>query len=70
MLVVPLDAAGSISFAERVIADVKPRLIVGDSTLLAKLRTANETKVDRLAFAEMSSRLPAEPDFRVCEAVR
>ena len=30
VLVVPLDAAGSAEFAARVIADVKPRLVVGD----------------------------------------
>jgi long-chain acyl-CoA synthetase len=37
VLVVPLDAFGSADFAARVTADVKPRLIVGDAVLLAKL---------------------------------
>ncbi len=37
ILVVPLDAAGDPAFAERVIADTAPRLVVGDAALLAKL---------------------------------
>lgn len=37
ILVVPLDAAGDPAFAERVIADTTPRLLVGDVSLLAKL---------------------------------
>jgi long-chain acyl-CoA synthetase len=59
VLVVPLDAAGSVEFAERVIADTKPRWIVGDAKLLAKL-TAN---VEMTALEQMPSALPAEPDF-------
>jgi long-chain acyl-CoA synthetase len=66
VLAVPLDAAGSVSFAERVIAEVTPRLIVGDARLLAGLRP----ELDRLAFTEMASRLPAGPDFTVSDAVR
>jgi long-chain acyl-CoA synthetase len=37
VMVVPLDAFGSVEFAERVAADVKPKLAVGDAVLLAKL---------------------------------
>jgi len=37
ILVVPLDAAGEPAFAERVIADTSPRLLLGDAGLLAKL---------------------------------
>jgi long-chain acyl-CoA synthetase len=66
VLAVPLDAAGSVSFANRVIADVTPSLIVGDTSLLATLPTG----IDRLPFPEMVAHLPAEPDFRVSEAVR
>ena len=36
-MVVPLDAFGSSEFAARVAADVKPKLVVGDAVLLAKL---------------------------------
>ncbi|MBT9333205.1 AMP-binding protein [Paracidobacterium acidisoli] len=37
VLAVPLDAAGSLDFAQRVIADTEPRLIAGDGMLLAAL---------------------------------
>jgi len=66
VLAVPLDAAGSVSFANRVITEVTPKLIVGDTLLLATLPAG----IDRLAFADMAAHLPAEPDFRVSESVR
>jgi long-chain acyl-CoA synthetase len=37
VLSVPLDASGSAEFAARVAADVKPKLVVGDSVLLQQL---------------------------------
>jgi long-chain acyl-CoA synthetase len=37
ILVVPLDAAGDPRFAQRVIAETSPRLLVGDPSLLQKL---------------------------------
>lgn len=37
VLVVPLDAAGTTDFAARIVADTKPRLIVGDVELLERL---------------------------------
>jgi len=37
VMVVPLDAYGSIDFASRVAEDVKPRLAVGDAVLLRKV---------------------------------
>jgi long-chain acyl-CoA synthetase len=37
IIAVPLDAAGSIDFAQRVIADTKPQLIVGEASLLSEL---------------------------------
>src|SRR6185437_7909196 len=40
VLAVPLDPAGSVDFAARVAADVKPKLAVGDMVLLAKLDLA------------------------------
>lgn len=40
VLVVPLDAYGSVEFAERVAADVRPKLAVGDAQLLGRLETA------------------------------
>ncbi len=37
IVAVPLDAAGSVEFAQRVVAEVQPRLLVGDLALLEKL---------------------------------
>ncbi|HEY0786546.1 MAG TPA: class I adenylate-forming enzyme family protein, partial [Acidobacteriaceae bacterium] len=66
VLAVPLDAAGSPHFAARVLADVAPRLIVGDTALLRTLPTA----VPLLAFATLASHLPAQPDFYPSPSVR
>jgi long-chain acyl-CoA synthetase len=41
ILVVPLDAAGDPRFAERVIAETTPRMLVGDSALLQKLQPSD-----------------------------
>ncbi len=65
VIAVPLDAAGSPEFVSRVITDVSPKLIVGDRSLLASL----ETNVPCLAFSELNTLLPAEPQFAVSEAV-
>jgi long-chain acyl-CoA synthetase len=37
VIVVPLDAAGSAEFAARVIADTKPKMVIGDAKLIAEL---------------------------------
>jgi long-chain acyl-CoA synthetase len=37
VLAVPLDAIGTVEFATRVTADVKPKLAVGDAVLLGQL---------------------------------
>ena len=60
-LAVPLDAAGTPEFAARVIAEVTPRLAVGDPLRLALL----DGPVPRLSLPDMRSWLPPEPDFRV-----
>lgn len=41
ILVVPLDAAGDPRFAQRVIAETSPRLLVGDPSLLQKLQPSD-----------------------------
>jgi long-chain acyl-CoA synthetase len=46
VIVVPLDAAGSFDFAERVIAETKPKLVVGDAQLVGKL----DPKTERISF--------------------
>ena len=70
VMVVPLDAFGSAEFAARVAADVKPKLIVGDAVLLAKLdpRSQNrdlrhpdpsEHAIPMCRFEEWPSSLPS-----------
>jgi long-chain acyl-CoA synthetase len=65
VIAVPLDAAGSPEFATRVVADVAPKLIVGDSALLRSLSNA----LPRLEFADFADSLPKEPLFTVDPAV-
>ena len=57
ILVVPLDAAGDPRFAQRVIAETSPRLLVGDPSLLQKLQPS-----DVPALALDAADLPA-PDY-------
>src|SRR6185437_7480469 len=57
VIAVPLDAAGSVEFATRVIADVSPKLIAGDAERLQKL----SDPTPKIAFQDFSSTLPREP---------
>lgn len=57
VLAVPLDSAGSADFAQRVAADVKPRLAVGDAGLL---RSLAEESYPKIAFEDWPEALPAE----------
>jgi len=68
-IAVPLDAAGTAEFARRVVADVRPRLVVVDAGLLAALARGLDADVPTLLFPELASALPEEPDYRVSEAV-
>ena len=65
VIAVPLDAAGLSEFANRVVKDVSPKLIVGDRGLLASL----ESDVPRLLFSELNAQLPTQPMFTVSDAV-
>ena len=67
VIAVPLDAAGSPEFAARVVEDVSPKLLVGDANLLRYL--AGTENIPRLWLSELSTRLPAEPNFMVSDAV-
>ncbi len=58
VLAVPLDAAGSADFAERVAADVCPKLAVGDTLLLRKLAAQSRFAVSTLAFEDWDGELP------------
>jgi long-chain acyl-CoA synthetase len=59
ILVVPLDAAGDADFAQRVIAETTPRLLVGDAALLSRLSTSD---VPRLLLDSSAQELPP-PEF-------
>ncbi|NUQ31112.1 MAG: acyl--CoA ligase, partial [Acidobacteriaceae bacterium] len=65
VIAVPLDAAGSTAFANHVVKDVSPKLIVGDRGLL----TSMDIDVPRLLFSEVNAQLPATPMFAVSDAV-
>jgi long-chain acyl-CoA synthetase len=60
IVAVPLDAAGTTEFAQRVVAEVQPRLLVGDQVLLQTLHLDPATSV--WGFDSFSSSLP-EPDY-------
>ncbi len=57
VIAVPLDPAGATDFARRVIADTKPRLVVGDEELLTEL----SGEVPRIAFEDFAAKLPRPP---------
>ncbi len=54
IIIVPLDATGSATFAESVIADTSPRLIIGDSNLLQRINSTPK-------FLLGNSFLPRDP---------
>jgi long-chain acyl-CoA synthetase len=60
IVAVPLDAAGSVEFAQRVVAEVRPRLLVGDLALLQGL--ALDPAIPMLGFAGLAANLPG-PDY-------
>jgi long-chain acyl-CoA synthetase len=55
-LTVPLDAYGSAEFAQRVAADVRPKVAVGDALLLGRLPAS----WPKLAFEDWLGALPGE----------
>jgi len=57
VLVVPLDAAGGLDFAQRVIAETKPRLLAGDEALLSRL----PARIPRIVLEELAAALPFPP---------
>ena len=65
VLAVPLDSSGTSEFAARVIADVEPRLVVGDRSLVSTL--AVESRI--LAFSDFQESLPVGALFDVDPAV-
>jgi long-chain acyl-CoA synthetase len=63
ILVVPLDAAGDTGFAQRVIAETSPKLVVGDPALIDKLQPS-----DVPALMMDAADLPA-PDYTPASAL-
>lgn len=61
VLVVPLDAAGSIDFAERVVQETRPQLLVGTASLLRQLNTA----IARVALEDLRAQLPMDGDSSI-----
>jgi long-chain acyl-CoA synthetase len=59
IVAVPLDAAGSLDLARRVVAEVQPRLVAGDLAMLHAL----DAGVPMLGFAGMAASVPT-PDYR------
>jgi long-chain acyl-CoA synthetase len=58
IVAVPLDAAGSLELARRVVAEVRPRLLTGDLALLQQLNS----DIPMLGFDGFAAGLPA-PDY-------
>lgn len=63
VIAVPLDPAGASDFAGRVIANVHPRLVVGDEELLREMGADTPT----LAFEEFAAALPQPPSSSLRE---
>jgi len=66
VLVVPLDANGSLDFAARVAADVNPKLAVGDALLLDELTRARP-EIPQLRIEDWPAELPAEEAAPIAE---
>jgi long-chain acyl-CoA synthetase len=60
-MVVPLDAFGSADFANRIAADVKPKLAVGDAVLMAKLSEIRGQRSEIRDQASASEQVGAIP---------
>jgi long-chain acyl-CoA synthetase len=60
VLAVPLDAFGTVEFAARVTAEVKPKLAVGDAALMRQLKAAAPGELETLTFEQWAGSLPAE----------
>jgi long-chain acyl-CoA synthetase len=63
VIAVPLDPAGAVDFANRVIADTKPRLVVGDASLLPELAGTPSN----LSFEDFAEKLAPPPTSSVRE---
>ncbi len=67
VLAVPLDAAGSLDFTQRILRETTPRLIIGDHELLQGL-SANA--IPTLAFTDMAATLPIAQGSQIDPSIR
>jgi long-chain acyl-CoA synthetase len=58
VIVVPLDPAGALDFANRVIDNTKPRLVIGDAALLRELAPDLLPALPKLSFEDFATALP------------
>ena len=65
VIVVPLDAAGTRAFVERVIGDTQARLVVGNAELLRGLHI----DTSKIVLEELRGELPRDAEFAVDAAV-
>jgi len=65
VIAVPLDAAGSLDFAQRIFAETSPRLLVGDGQLLRQLGS----QLPPLPFDEFAAILPADGGAQIAPSL-
>lgn len=65
VIVVPLDAASSSEFVQRILRDTTPKLLTGDQRLIAALKM----DVPPLDLSTLTTDLPATPLFAVSETI-
>jgi long-chain acyl-CoA synthetase len=61
VIAVPLDPGGALDFAQRVIENTRPRLVIGDAALLRDLAQEIAPDSARLSFEDFQNALPAPP---------
>jgi long-chain acyl-CoA synthetase len=61
VIAVPLDPGGALDFAQRVIDNTRPRLVIGDAALLRELAPELTSDLAKLSFEDFSSVLPPPP---------
>jgi long-chain acyl-CoA synthetase len=69
VLVVPLDVAGSPAFAERVLNDVQPRLVLADAARWSSLPDNAQTTWQHIPLEQLDDLLPHDPSFAVAPEV-
>ena len=68
VLVVPLDASGDAEFARRVIAETRPRLLVGDRALLARMPPVSTATCRASPLKILAPLYPCRPSMLPCRS--